>query len=246
MEIEKVYMARQPRFVLPGQPQHVIQRGNNRQAIFCSPNDYEYYLEKLLMAAKEYECHIHSYVLMTNHVHLLLTPLFENSISKVMQVVGRYYVQYFNYHYHRTGTLWEGRYKASLIDTEHYLFRCMRYIELNPVRARMVIHPSEYHWSSYRHNALGELNNLITPHGEYERLGLTREDKFKCYQELFALDLEQVVIDEIRENTNKCWVLGNKEFKSIIEQKLNRKSAPSERGGDHKSLKYQERRINRV
>ncbi len=183
---------------------------------------------------------------MTNHIHLLLTPLFEESMSKVMQVLGRYYVQYFNYNYHRTGTLWEGRYKASLIDTEHYLLRCMQYIELNPVRAKMVFDPSAYPWSSYRHNALGELNALITPHAEYERLGISKEDQFKNYQKLFTLTLEQEIIDEIRENTNKCWVLGNKEFKSTIDQKLNRKVVSSEKGGDRKSLRYQERRINRV
>lgn len=239
-------MARQPRYVLPGQPQHVIQRGNNRQAIFSTQNDYEYYLEKLSIAAQEYGCHVHAYVLMTNHVHLLLTPLFENSISNVMQVLGRYYVQYFNYHYNRTGTLWEGRYKASLIDTEHDLFRCMRYIELNPVRALMVMHPSEYPWSSYRYNALGELNNFITPHLEYECLGLTKEDKFKNYYKLYALTLEQEVIDEIRENTNKCWVLENQGFKNNIEQQLSCKAAPSERGGDRKSFKYKERKNNRV
>ena len=138
-------MARLPRFVLPGHPQHVIQRGNNRQIIFCAESDYQFYLEKLLDAANEHACDIHAYVLMTNHVHLLVTPHEENSISKMMQSLGRYYVQYFNYMYKRTGTLWEGRYKASLIDSDRYLFSCMRYIELNPVRAKgMVEHPSEY------------------------------------------------------------------------------------------------------
>jgi len=239
-------MARQPRFVLPGQPQHIIQRGNNRQAIFYNQNDCEFYLEKLLAASKEYECHIHSYVLMTNHVHLLLTPLHEHSISKVMQVLGRYYVQYFNYHYKRTGTLFEGRYKASLIDSDHYLLTCMRYIEMNPVRANMVFHPSEYPWSSYGYNASGKLNNLITPHLLYEQLGMTREDKCNSYQELFALALDPKTINEIRENTNKCWALGSKEFKDIVVQKLNRNAEPSEKGGDRKSQGYQKMNINRV
>ena len=149
-------MARQPRFVLPGQPQHVIQRGNNRQDIFRADEDYAFYLEKAEEAANKHECDIHAYVLMTNHVHLLVTPHLENSISKMMQMIGRYYVQYFNYRYRRTGTLWEGRYKASLIDSEQYLLTCMRYIELNPVRAtNMADHPSDYRWSSYGSNATG-------------------------------------------------------------------------------------------
>ena len=136
-------MARLPRFILPGQPQHIIQRGNNRQDIFCSEDDYLYYLEKLIEAASKHQCDIHAYVLMTNHVHLLVTPHTEEGIGKMMQVLGRYYVQYFNHRYKRTGTLWEGRYKATLIDTEQYLLTCMRYIELNPVRAKeMVNHPS--------------------------------------------------------------------------------------------------------
>ncbi len=134
-------MARMPRFILPGHPQHVVQRGNNRQVIFCDEVDYWFYLEKLGEAAKKHSCQIHAYVLMTNHVHLLVTPDTENGISKMM--LGRYYVQYFNCKYKRTGTLWEGRYKASLIDSERYLLTCM--IELNPVRARdMVGNPSEY------------------------------------------------------------------------------------------------------
>ena len=143
-------MARLLRFVIPGQPQHVIQRGNNRHEIFCAKADYHFYLEKLQAAATKHQCHIHAYVLMTNHVHLLVTPQTEDGIGKMMQMLGRYYVQYYNYCYERTGALWEGRYKATLVDSLHYLLSCMRYIELNPVRARdMVDHPSEYPWSSY-------------------------------------------------------------------------------------------------
>ena len=134
-------MARLPRFVMPGQPQHVIVRGNNRTEIFCADTDYQFYLEKLQLACEEHACQIHAYVLMTNHVHLLITPQEEQSIGKAMQMLGRYYVQYYNYTYRRTGTLWEGRYKATLIDFETYLLTCMRYIELNPVRAGMVATP---------------------------------------------------------------------------------------------------------
>jgi putative transposase len=157
-------MARLPRFVIPGQPQHVIQRGNDRQAIFRVEQDYSFYLEKLQEAAEKHQCDIHAYVLMTNHVHLLITPHTETGIGKTLQSIGRYYVQYFNHCYKRTGTLWEGRYKATLIDSEGYLLTCMRYIELNPVRANnMVNHPSDYPWSSYRSNALGQEDAFVTP-----------------------------------------------------------------------------------
>ena len=128
-------MARLPRFVIPDQPQHVIVRGNNRTEIFCAEADYKFYLEKLQLACDKHGCKLHAYVLMTNHLHLLITPQEEQGIGKAMQMLGRYYVQYYNYTYQRTGTLWEGRYKATLIDTETYLLTCMRYIELNPVRA---------------------------------------------------------------------------------------------------------------
>jgi putative transposase len=159
-------MARLPRFVLPGQPQHVIVRGNNRTEIFCAEADYRFYLEKLQSACDKHCCEVHAYVLMTNHVYLLITPHEGQSLSKALQMLGRYSVQYFNDCYQRTGTLWEGRYKATLIDTEAYLLTCMRYIELNPVRAGMVSHPSQYLWSSYRQNALGQPDDLVTPHSE--------------------------------------------------------------------------------
>jgi len=239
-------VARLPRFVLPGHPQHVIQRGNNRQIIFCSECDYQFYLEKLFDAAKEHACDIHAYVLMTNHVHLLVTPQTENSISKMMQTLGRYYVQYFNYMYKRTGTLWEGRYKASLIDTERYLFTCMRYIELNPVRAKgMVDHPSEYPWSSYRHNALGVTDKLITEHSLYKQLGVTVKNRYISYQALFKSIVPDKTLNEIRTATNKAWVLGSDYFIEQVKQEVNRQARPKCRGGDHRSKSYKAS-INRV
>ena len=229
-------MARLSRFVLPGHPQHVIQRGNNRQVIFCEENDYRFYLEKLAEAAEKHLCQIHAYVLMTNHVHLLVTPETENGISKMMQVLGRYYVQYFNYKYRRTGTLWEGRYKASLIDSEHYLLTCMRYIELNPVRANgMAEHPSEYPWSSYRHNALGFEDALLTEHELYKKLGATSKLRQLYYQNLFQYAVPDKTIDEIRYATNKAWVLGSDYFVAEITEILNRQLVPKEKGGDRRS-----------
>jgi putative transposase len=181
--------------------------------------------------------------LMTNHVHLLITPQEEEGIGKVMQMLGRYYVQYYNYTYRRTGTLWEGRYKATLIDSEAYLLTCMRYIELNPVRANMVSHPSEYPWSSYHCNALGQTNEMVTPQIEYLRLDRTDESRQAAYRQLFKHRISESSIDEIREATNKAWVLGNDRFKQRIQKQLERRVEPSAKGGDRKSEKF---RISRV
>jgi putative transposase len=239
-------MARHPRFVLVGHPQHVMIRGNNRAPIFITDEDYRFYLEKLKQACDKHKCQVHAYVLMTNHVHLLITPYTENGISKVMQMVGRYYVQYFNYTYERTGTLWEGRYKATLIDSEIYALTCYRYIELNPVRAQdMAKHPSEYPWSSYRYNALGQANTLIVPHSLYSALGTTNEERQAAYRALFKAHIPESTLDEIRMATNKAWVLGNDYFKESIEQQLNRQAKPKDKGGDRKSKQYREQ-LNRV
>jgi len=239
-------MSRQPRFVLPGQPQHVIQRGNNRDVIFISDDDYQFYLDKLEAACFRFDCELHAYVLMTNHVHLLMTPQATDGISKVMQSIGRYYVQYFNYRYKRTGTLWEGRYKATLLDSDAYLFTCSRYIELNPVRAGMVDDPKDYPWSSYACNALGQSNSLIKPHELYLALGLNLAKRSEAYKGLFASHIESTHLDEIRESTNKSWVLGSAKFKERIQELTARQAGPRGRGGDRKSKKYQERKINRV
>ena len=235
-------MARLPRFVIPGQPQHVIQRGNNRQDIFKVDNDYLFYLEKLQAAAEKHQCDIHAYVLMTNHVHLLLTPHTEEGIGKMMQMVGRYYVQFYNHSYNRTGTLWEGRYKATLIDSEHYLFTCMRYIELNPVRAKgMVDHPDKYRWSSYHCNAKGKDDVLVTAHKEYKRLGSASSDRQTAYRQLFRSQLSQSTINEIRETTNKGWVFGSERFKRRIGKQMDRPVVSAGQGGDRKSEAYRKR-----
>lgn len=236
-------MARLPRFTIPGQPQHIILRGNNRTETFCAEADYQFYLEKLQLACEKHDCAVHAYVLMTNHVHLLITPHTEQSLSKTMQMLGRYYVQYYNYCYQRTGTLWEGRYKATLIESEAYLLTCMRYIELNPVRAGMVSHPSEYPWSSYHRNALGKADELIVPHLEYRRLGKTDDERQSAYRQLFKHHISESTVTEIREATNKAWVLGNERFKRRIQQQLERRVEPSARGGDRKSEQF---KINRV
>ena len=228
-------MARLPRFVLAGHPQHVIIRGNNRNPIFYSDEDYRFYLDKLQDACTKHQCAVHAYVLMTNHVHLLITPHTEDGISKTMQMLGRYYVQYFNFTHHRTGTLWEGRYKASLVDSEAFALTCYRYIELNPVRAAMVQHPAEYPWSSYRCNALGQPNSLITPHYLYEALGSDEAQRQTAYQALFNAHIDAKTLDEVRMSANKAWVLGSDYFKDKIAAQLNRRAKPNAKGGDRKS-----------
>lgn len=240
-------MPRQPRFILPGQPQHIIQRGNNRSEIFRRHADYQFYLDKLQQAIIKHQCDIHAYVLMTNHVHLLVTPRCENSISKMMQMLGRYYVQYFNSNYQRTGTLWEGRYKACLIDSERYLLSCMRYIELNPVRAGMVSRPADYRWSSNRCTAHGEPDVLLTMHSLYCRLGQDKTERQLAYRQLFSDNMEQNSWQEIRDATNKAWALGDDRFKTRIAAQLERQAAPKSRGGDRKSAEYRRQsEINRV
>jgi len=224
-------MARLPRYVLPGQPQHVIQRGNNRGVTFFAEEDYSFYRECLKEACDKHGCAVHAYVLMTNHVHLLLTPDNHYSIAKTMQSVGRRYVQYVNYTYRRTGTLWEGRYKATLIDSEQYLLTCSRYIELNPVRAGIVANPDDYAWSSYRAHAHGLSDSLIRDHPLYLALGDTNSTRQEAYRALFKVQLDSATVNLIRESTNKAWALGNDRFREEIERALQRRARPLPRGG---------------
>jgi len=239
-------MPRKPRFTLPGQPQHVIIRGVNREPIFRRYADYRYYLRRLQEATEKNFCAIHAYVLMTNHVHLLITPENSQGIGKSIQVLGRYYVQYFNQTHGRTGTLWEGRYKSAPVDSEHYLLTCYRYIELNPVRANMVTHPAEYPWSSYHHNATGQPDDLVSAHPTYHSLGKNDKKRQKSYRALFKHEIDELKLEEIRVSTNQEWVLGSESFKTQIEQKLQRRTKPLPRGGDRKSSAYKSRQqINR-
>jgi putative transposase len=213
-------MSRLPRFVIPGQPQHLIQRGNNRQVTFAADKDFQFYRDALIDAATKHGLAIHGYVWMTNHVHLLATPQFHDSISKTFQSVGRRYVQYFNFTYQRSGTLWEGRYRATVVDSEQYLLTLMRYIELNPVRAGMVALPQDYPWSSYGRNALGARGpnaDWITPHAEYSRMGACDADRRLAYQALFSEPIGPADLEQIRNCTHKGWALGGERFKSEIE-----------------------------
>ncbi|MGH8035734.1 MAG: transposase [Nevskiales bacterium] len=227
-------MARLPRYGLPGQPQHVIQRGNNRNPIFFAPEDYGFFLECLREGCGKYACSVHVYVLMTNHVHLLITPKAADGISRLMQSVGRRYVQYFNYTYQRTGTLWEGRYKAVPIDSEGYVMACYRYIESNPVRAGMVTQPGGYRWSSYLHHAAGKPDHLIHQHRLYRALGTDEKNRCAAYRKLLKAEVEEPDLAAIRDSINKGWVLGSNRFASKIEAVTRRRAVPLARGGRRK------------
>lgn len=217
-------MPRKPRFTLPGIPQHVIQRGNNREPCFLAKQDYRRYLGDLKEVADKQQCRIHAYVLMTNHVHLLVTPEKEYGIGHMMQALGRRYVHYINKTYRRTGTLWEGRYKASLIDSDAYLLVCMRYIELNPIRANIVAHPGEFKWSSYGANAQGRPDALISPHSVYMLLGEAAPQRQHAYRELFRDHLNTEILHDIRAALNHELVLGRSVFKDRIEASTKRQA----------------------
>lgn len=227
-------MPRQPRYFIPGIPQHVIQRGVDRQAVFFQPSDYKLFVESLARSAIDYACQIHAYVLMTNHVHLLVTPDTRRSLPLMIQAMGRNYVQTLNRKYQRTGTLWQGRYKASLVQDERYLLTCHRYIEMNPVRAGMVTTPSEYRYSSYRCNALGHSDPLIRPHPIYTSLGSNGTERQANYRKLFADCVDEPLLTQIRTTTNACLVLGDDRFKDQIERVLGRSVRQGRKGRPRK------------
>lgn len=223
-------MARLPRICLPDIPQHIIQRGVNRQACFASEEDFAAYAHWLDKSAKKNQVAIHAWVFMTNHVHLLVTPKTTDGISRMMQTLGRHYVRYFNYTYQRSGTLWEGRFKSCVIHAEDYLLTCQRYIELNPVRANMAEKPDAYRWSSYHANGLGNPSALWTPHSEYMKLGDSIETRTHAYRSLFSAHLGAGDIHNIRNAVAKGLALGNDKFKQEIEVLTGRRVTPMKRG----------------
>jgi putative transposase len=205
-------MPRLPRLKLPDTPLHIIQRGNNRSACFGSDEDYRFYLDHLVEVSAKVGVAVHAYALMTNHVHLLVTPQDAEGASQLMKRLGQRYVQYFNRTYQRTGTLWEGRFRSCVVGEEAYFLGCQRYIEMNPVRAGMVAHPGEYRWSSYGANAQGDESSLIRSHAVYGGLGLTDEERQAAYRELFRYELDPGLVDEIRRATHGGLVLGSERF----------------------------------
>ncbi len=205
-------MPRLPRLKLPNTPLHIIQRGNNRSVCFGSDEDFRFYLDHLAEISAKVGVSVHAYVLMTNHVHLLVTPQDAEGASQLMKRLGQRYVQHFNRAHLRTGTLWEGRFRSCVVGEEDYFLGCHRYIELNPVRAGMVAHPGEYHWSSYGVNAQGESSPLVRPHSLYLGLGLNDEERLAAYRELFRYELDPGLVDEIRRITHGGLVLGSERF----------------------------------
>lgn len=231
-------MARRARLSVAGVPWHIIQRGNNRSACFYAEEDYLLYLEHLKELSDKFGCVVHAYVLMTNHVHILLTPEKEDSVKLLMKNLGQRYVQHINRTYRRSGTLWEGRYRSCLAQSEDYVLACYRYIELNPVRADMVNHPRDYKWSSYKVNA-EKKSKLIRPHDQYLKLDHRELERRKAYRGLFKAHIDHPLDKEIRVATNGNYVLGNERFQEQITKALGRRvtkaksGRPSRKGLNH-------------
>lgn len=223
-------MPRRARLAIAGIPWHIIQRGNNRSPCFYHEEDYQFYLEQLELQAMKFGCLVHAYCLMTNHVHLLVTPIEKESASLMMKHLGQRFVQYINRSYGRSGTLWEGRFKSCITQEERYALACYRYIELNPVRAGMVSQPQDYLWSSYKLNAYGHPDSCITPHRLYLGLGATQEDRLAAYRTLVENAMNENDIKAIRSATNGNFVLGNNRFQREIEKALGQRTHPGRPG----------------
>lgn len=223
-------MARLPRLTVTGYPHHVILRGNNRQDIFRTAGDYQRMLELLFEYSRAQKVDIHAYVLMGNHLHLLLTPQEHLGLPKMMQGVGRSYVQVFNKLHARTGTLWEGRYRSTLIQTDRYLLACMAYIDLNPVRAQMVTQPEEYEWSSFRHYAGHRTDRLITPHALYWGLGNTPFAREAAYAELVRAGLSADQQGALTDATLSGWALGDARFVADMQSQTDRRLVKTKAG----------------
>jgi len=229
-------MPRTPRMIVPGVALHVVQRGNNRQAVFFNDSNYIHYLNTLFESAEKYDVSVHAYVCMTNHVHILMTPGNACSASRMMQRLGASYAAGMNSVYERTGSLWEGRFKSSLVDTKRYLLACYRYIELNPVCAGTVEHPAEYRWSSYRHHAIELSEYPIWPHAEWLALGSSMEERRIRYGELFADALRRDEVELFRSFARKGLPAGSKRFRAEIEEELDRRIGDGRRGRPKKGL----------
>jgi putative transposase len=218
-------MARLPRIDIPGIAQHVVTRGNDRGACFFREVDYATYRAWLFEAVQRHHCALHAFALMTNHVHLLMTGRVPGAVGATIQALGRRYVRHINERYQRTGTLFEGRYKASLVEGERYGLACMRYIELNPVRAAMVRSPAEYRWSSFRANAGIGPSAGLEPHESYAALGTSHAERIFAYRQIFETEIDAADIDAIRLHTQKDCVLGSPRFQAQIAGIVGRRTA---------------------
>ncbi|RKZ42708.1 MAG: transposase [Gammaproteobacteria bacterium] len=231
-------MPRHPRVHIDNLPLHIIQRGHNQEACFFCDADYKAYLHWLGEVLKKESCTLHAYCLMKNHIHLLVTPEYAESISSLIIALSRKYVQYINKTYHRTGTLWDSRYKSSLIQEETYLLACQRYIELNPVRASMVKEPALYRWSSYRFNALGKANQYVSPHSVYLSLGKNSKSRQIAYRSLFQSELDTNAFSDIRLAITQSQPLGNSHFYAKLETMMMGQLCSPKPRGRPKKQKY--------
>ena len=227
-------MARLPRLTLAGVPHHVIQRGNNRQQVFRGAEDFQTFLGLLLDYARQFDVAVHAYVLMDNHFHLLVTPQTTDGLPQMMQALGRRYVRYFNDRHQRTGTLWEGRYRSTIIDSERYLLACMAYLDLNPVRAGMVAQAQDYPWSSHAHYIGQRTDRLITPHALLWDLGNTPFAREAAYAQRVADGLHPQEQAEITDAALKGWALGGPQFLQQAQQHTGRRVSPSPAGRPRK------------
>ena len=229
-------MARQPRLALPGYPHHVIQRGNNRQPIVLDEADRKMLYSLWLEESLRHKVAVNAYVLLDNHFHMLLTPPSDEAMSLMMQSVGRTYVRYFNKRHDRSGTLWEGRYKSSLVDSEAYLLTCMAYIDLNPVRAGAADSPEAFNWSSYKHLSGQKIDKLVTPHALYWGLGNTPFAREAAYAEFVAGGLSESIQKDLTESALKGRVVGRPDFLKLLEKTTRRQILPQKAGRPFKKV----------
>ncbi|QTD46045.1 REP-associated tyrosine transposase [Ottowia testudinis] len=223
-------MSRQPRLTVPGYPHHIIQRGNNRQPIFFDAADYQRLLDDLKTHAAAHQLAVHAYVLMSNHLHLLATPQTQDGVSRTMQALGRGYVRYFNRRHGRSGTLWEGRFRSSLIQAERHLLACMAYIDLNPVRAGMVAAPRDYPWSSHGHHIGLRTDPLVAPHPLYWQLGNTPFAREQAYGDLVGAGLSPEQHAALGRAAHTGWALGEADFVAELQQRTARRVSRAQVG----------------
>jgi putative transposase len=215
-------MSRLPRLVLGNVPLHIVQRGNNRNPCFFSRSDFQVYLSILAESAEAHGCAVHAYALMTNHVHILASPVTASAPGRMMKGLGERYVLYVNRRYGRFGTLWQGRYRSCIVDSDRYFMVCQRYIELNPVRAGLVAHPEDYEWSSYRANAHGAVNAVITPHLLFSGLASDEAERRSSYRAMFHEAISESELAQVRDATNRDAAFGSRNFVDEMGAKFGR------------------------
>ena len=229
-------MPRLARLIIPNQPHHVIQRGVARQAIFHDDQDFGFWLKSFRDALVLRPMAVHAYVLMSNHLHLLISPPDKESLSENMKSVGLRYTKYYNKRYERTGPLWDGRFRATVIDSDRYLLECYRYIDLNPVRAHVTLTPDQYRWSSYAHHISTRIDPLVSDHSLFWALGNTPFEREQAYKALIAEGVGEAIQHEIMAATNAEWALGSKQFAELVAEASGRRALQLKRGRPFKAV----------